>query len=78
MMNTKASRHPSITICELQCPMCGEIYYTTEEDLDESDNVYECEVCGYEADVSEWPWQELVRGRVTVDDDSIIIEEKDW
>lgn len=78
MMNKKVSRHPELTIIELQCPICGETYYITDTEQEENGDIYECELCDYEAPLEDWPWQEYTRGRLSVATDAVILEEMDW
>lgn len=80
-MNKQASKHPQVTILEIQCPLCGELYYLTEnseEDLEESGDTYECTSCDFESTLAEWPLQEFTRGRLDFDSGGLVLEEEDW
>ena len=80
-MNKKASKHPQVTICEIQCPRCGEVYYVTEADedsIEDSSDMYECDACGFEDELSEWPWQEYTKGRLAFSSGTLVLEEDDW
>lgn len=80
-MNKKASKHPQVTILEIQCPLCGELYYITEngdDDLEESNDTYECTACDFESTLAEWPAQEFTKGRVILSSGIPTLEEEDW
>ena len=80
-MNKQASKHPQVSILEIQCPRCGEIYYITQsngDDLEESGDTYECTSCDFEAELSDWALQEFTRGRLDFESGGLVLEDEDW